>query len=92
MEGPREPGLCCTAVGVVITFGRPFLAPLSSTTVGSVSDDDVPAVFKKDLRICLRILIPNRKSFFAFNLKDLPYVIPRKFRRRVNRVGDWWLL
>ena len=58
----------------VTPFGRPFLAPLITPTIGRKAKDVVtlPPLAKTGLRIWSKILIANRGSSFAFILNDLP--------------------
>ena len=58
----------------VTPFGRPFLAPLTSATVGKEPTDAVPVtpIIKIGLRIWERILRANRGSTFSFILNELP--------------------
>ena len=58
----------------VTAFGRPFLAPLITPTIGRQAKDVVtlPPLAKVGLRIWSKILSANRGSSFAFILNDLP--------------------
>ena len=58
----------------VAPFGRPFLAPLITLTLGKKLRDDVEVtpLVKMSLRIWKRILLVNRGSTFKFVLSQLP--------------------
>ena len=58
----------------VTPFGRPFLAPLVTPTIGKEPAEvvTVPPLAKVSLRIWARILRANRGSSFAFILNNLP--------------------